>query len=272
MSRATVRQIQALEEAGCEIVRVAVPDEEAARSLGKIRKKISSAARRRYPFRLPPGSHRGGGRGRQAADQSRAISAPADKVAAVVEAAKKAGVPIRIGVNAGSLKSVHGGTSHLTVTQRAAKLKDAALEHIKHPRVASISTTRQSRSKLRTWPRPWKPTGCWPGRRDYPLHLGITEAGSIFRGTIKSRPAWASCSTTGWANGPRLPDRGPGGRGEGRLSDPAVAGPALDRDRDHFLPHVFARCAVDLIAIVNELEAKTRRRCTAWPRPSGNDR
>jgi (E)-4-hydroxy-3-methylbut-2-enyl-diphosphate synthase len=179
---ATLRQIRQLEEAGCEIVRVGVPDLIAAQALGKIKKGMSVplVADIHFDYRLALEAIR------QGVDKLRInpgnIGAT-ENVAAVVTAAKKARVPIRIGVNAGSLKVLRHG--HRTVKERAAGLVKAALDNIKllesldfydiavSLKASDVTTTVEAYRLL-------------AAKKDYPLHLGITEAGSMFRGTIKS--------------------------------------------------------------------------------------
>jgi len=100
---ATVKQIKRLEEAGCQIVRVACPDEKAARAIPDIKKRIGIplVADIHFDYKLALMAIEGG------ADKIRINPGnigKKEKVEAVVQAAKKKGVPIRIGVNAGSLE------------------------------------------------------------------------------------------------------------------------------------------------------------------------
>ncbi len=178
---ATVDQIKRLEDAGCEIVRVAVPDMKAALKLGAIKKRISIplVADIHFDYRLAVEA------ASQGVDKLRLNPGnigSRENVEKVVSAAKKACVPIRIGVNAGSLKAVHGKSGPLA---RAKSLVDSALEHVKilesfdfkdiavSLKASDIATTVEAYRLMAQ-------------KRNYPLHLGITEAGTLFRGTVKS--------------------------------------------------------------------------------------
>ncbi|MHB9154064.1 MAG: flavodoxin-dependent (E)-4-hydroxy-3-methylbut-2-enyl-diphosphate synthase [Endomicrobiales bacterium] len=250
---ATVRQIRRLEDAGCELVRVAVPDEGSARCLAKIKKKtgIPLAADIHFDHRLALIAID------QGVDKLRLNPGnigTADKVAAVVIAAKKARVPIRIGVNAGSLKAVHSGRK-LTVRERAVLLKDAALEHIRILEAQSFYDTVVSlkASDVATTVEAYR---LLAEVRDYPLHLGITEAGSMFRGTIKSAAGLGILLYQGLGDTLRV----------SLTADPVeevkVACQLLQSlglrstGIEVISCPTCSRCEADLIGIVNELEEK----------------
>ena len=179
----TVRQIRQLEDAGCEIVRVAAPDMASAACLGQIKKRINIplVADIHFDYRIALEAIR------QGVDKLRInpgnIGAR-DKVETLVNAAKKARIPIRIGVNAGSLKAVHKN-AHATVNTRAAALANAAMEHV---RILESLDFRDTVISLKASDVPTTVAAyrILAAKRDYPLHLGITEAGTLFRGTIKS--------------------------------------------------------------------------------------
>jgi (E)-4-hydroxy-3-methylbut-2-enyl-diphosphate synthase len=179
--RATVAQIKRLEDAGCEIVRVAVPDMDAAKKLGSIKKKIRIplVADIHFYYKLALEALN------QGVDKLRInpgnIGDPY-KVEAVVAAASKAKTPIRIGVNAGSLKSARGVHD---VKAKARKLAESALAHcriLERHDFFDIAVSLKASDVLTTV----EAYRIFAGARNYPLHLGITESGSIFRGTIKS--------------------------------------------------------------------------------------
>jgi len=178
---ATARQIRRLAKAGCEIIRVAVPDMEAASALGKIRKAI--------PIPLIEDIHFDW---RLALE---AISQGVDglrinpgnigarwKVAQVVSACKDKGIPIRIGVNAGSLEKEllkkYGHPTPEALVQSAAEhiniLESLDFREIKVSLKASNVLTTVDAYRLYT------------KKFKYPLHLGISEAGPSFTGIIKS--------------------------------------------------------------------------------------
>ena len=178
---ATVAQIRRLEAAGCEIVRVAVPDMAAARAVGKIRESISiplvvdihfdyklaleCVAAGCDKVRINPGNIGG-----------------EDRVKAVAHACREKGIPIRIGVNGGSLEkrllAKYGG-----VTPEA--LVESAFDHIAllHKfdfedicvslKSSSVATTMAAYRLMSE-------------QSDYPLHLGVTETGTPRMGVLKS--------------------------------------------------------------------------------------
>lgn len=179
--KATVSQIARLEKAGCEIVRVAVPDEDAAKVLGEIKRSISIPLIADIHFqhklalialgegvdglRLNPGN----------------IGAK-ERVREVAAEAKSRKVPIRIGVNCGSLEK--------DILQKYGKptpeaLVESALRHVKiledldyhdikiSVKASGVEDTIASYRLLSS-------------KVDYPLHLGVTEAGTILTGAIKS--------------------------------------------------------------------------------------
>ncbi len=176
---ATVDQIQKLTEAGCEIVRVACPKEEDARALGKIRSRIKIPLVADIHFhyklalialdegidklRLNPGN----------------IGAR-DRIEEVVKKAKERKVPVRIGVNAGSLeKDLREKYGHPT----PAALVESAKRHVQileeldfHDIIISLKA-----SDVPTMVEAYRLAS---QTFDYPLHLGVTEAGTLLRGSV----------------------------------------------------------------------------------------
>ena len=179
--KATVRQIKELQEVGCEIIRVSVPDMESAKSIKLIKKniKIPLVADIHFDHRLAIESIK------QGVDKLRINPGnigSKEKVMELVKEAKKAHIPIRIGVNAGSLKEVH---EFSTVKDKAKALVKAAIEHVKileNCNFTDIAVSLKA-SDVETSIEAYK---LFASKRNYPTHLGITESGSIFRGTIKS--------------------------------------------------------------------------------------
>lgn len=179
--RSTVRQIKALAKAGCEIIRIAVPDEEAARALGKI--KLSSPipiiADIHFDWRLALESIRQGIDGLRINPGN--IGAKW-KVAEIVSSAGERNIPIRIGVNAGSigkkLLEKFGSPCPEALVESAAGhieiLESLGFHSIKVSLKASnVPTTVEA---YRLFSRKYR----------YPLHIGISEAGPSFTGMIKS--------------------------------------------------------------------------------------
>ncbi len=178
---ATAEQINSLAAAGCDIIRCAVPDMESARALAEIKKRISIplVADIHFDYKLALASIESG------VDKIRINPGnigSEDGVKAVAEAAKAAGVPIRIGVNSGSVEknilAKHGSPT-------AAALVESAEEHIglltKYGfddilvslKASNVKTTIEAYRMLAS-------------KYDYPLHLGVTEAGTYLGGTVKS--------------------------------------------------------------------------------------
>jgi len=177
----TVAQIKALEEAGCELVRVTVNTKEAALAIKEIKKQVSIplVADIHFDYKLALMAIENG------IDKLRINPGNIgsdDRVEKVVEAAKGAGVPIRIGVNGGSLeKSILEKYGHVT----AEALVESAMYHIglleKFDFTNIIVSLKSSNVKMMN-----KAYRLIADKIDYPLHLGVTEAGTAFSGTIKS--------------------------------------------------------------------------------------
>ena len=178
---ATIEQIQRLTETGCDIVRLAVPDMNAAKTLGKIisavdvpivadinfdyKLALESIAQGVAALRLNPGNIGG-----------------AAHVREVVKSARAAKIPIRIGVNAGSLSrkllQKYGGA-----TPNA--LVESALEHVKILEDEEFFDIKIS-LKAHDVPLTLAAYRLMSTKKNYPLHLGITEAGTVNTGVIKS--------------------------------------------------------------------------------------
>lgn len=176
---ATVNQIIGLQKAGCDIVRVAVPDKQAALAIAEIKDQIKiplvadihfdsslavAAAEHADKLRINPGN-----------------IGSTSKVKTIVAAAKEHQIPIRIGVNSGSLE--HKAIEKYGLSAKA--MVESALEHIRvleaqgfYDIVISLKATNVNLTidayKMMS------------ARVDYPLHLGITESGTRWFGTIKS--------------------------------------------------------------------------------------
>ncbi len=178
---ATVGQIQALTAAGCEIVRVAVPDTEAAAAIGRIRERISIplVADIHFDYRLALEAVRNG------ADKIRINPGnigSEDRTRRVLDAAGEKGIPVRIGVNAGSLEKeilarFHGVTAEALV--------ESAMGHVRiceklgfrdlviAIKASNVLLTLEANRLL--------------GRScGYPIHLGVTESGTLKTGAIRS--------------------------------------------------------------------------------------
>ena len=177
----TLEQISCLEQAGCELVRLAVPDEEAALAIGKIRQGTTMPliADIHFDYRLALESVKQGVHGLRINPGN---IGGKDKVAEVVRACEDNGIPIRIGVNAGSLEKhllekyghptpeaiVESAFGHIRI------LEDLNFTNLKVSLKASDVMTTVASYRL------------FSGKSDYPLHIGISEAGTLYSGTIKS--------------------------------------------------------------------------------------
>ena len=177
----TVRQIRQLEKAGCEIVRLAVPDMEAAKNLNALTRAVSIplVADIHFDYKLALESIRQGIAGLRINPGN---IGSRDKIKAVVEAAQDHKIPIRIGVNVGSLqKRVLKKYKHPSPEA----MVESALEHIRileSMQFYDIKVSLKS-SDLIDSVRAYR---LMHREVDYPLHLGITSAGPPFSGTIKS--------------------------------------------------------------------------------------
>lgn len=178
----TVVQIKRLEKADCEIIRVAVPDMKAARALGRIKKKIKIplVADIHFDYRLALEA------AEQGVDKIRINPGnigKKEKVEAVVSSCKKKKIPIRIGVNMGSLEEdlleKYGAKGIPYVMVKSAQRHIKILENLNfHEIVVSL--------KASDAPRTIEAYRLFSKKYDYPLHLGVTEAGTPWTGTIKS--------------------------------------------------------------------------------------
>ena len=178
---ATVAQIKALQNAGCDIVRVAVPDMEAAKNLGNIIKEISIplVADIHFDYKLALEAIE---QGISALRLNPGNIGGEEKVRAVVKAAKEAHIPIRIGVNAGSLdKKILA--KYGAVTPEA--LVESAMQHVKILEDLDFHDLKIS-LKAHDVPLTLAAYRLMSRTVDYPLHLGITEAGTVNTGIIKS--------------------------------------------------------------------------------------
>ncbi len=177
----TVKQIKELEEAGCEMVRVAVIDMDAAKCIGAIKEKINIplVADIHFDYRLALESIN------QGIDKIRINPGnigSREKVQLVSDKAKEKGIPIRIGVNSGSLqKDLLKKFGHVTPEA----MVESALSHVK---ILEDCDFRDIIISIKSSSVPFSIEAykLLSQTVDYPLHLGITEAGTVYSGTIKS--------------------------------------------------------------------------------------
>jgi (E)-4-hydroxy-3-methylbut-2-enyl-diphosphate synthase len=197
---ATLAQVQALAAAGCEIVRLAVNNPAAAAAFAEIRRRVTDmplVADIHFDHRLAIAAIEGG------ADKIRINPGnigDTAKVAAVVSAAKSRGIPIRIGVNSGSLEAdlidKYGGVTAEGLAESALR-NTRVLEGLNFDNiVVSI--------KASNIPMTLAAHEILAPQVDYPLHVGITEAGTLYAGTIKSTAGLAALLTRGFGDTVRI--------------------------------------------------------------------
>lgn len=248
--RRTLDQINCLAEAGCELVRVAVPDEESAAALGPIKKEspLPVIADVHFDYRLAILAIREG------ADKVRINPGNIggeENLRKVLEYAAERDIPLRVGVNAGSIsreiRKRHGGAS-------APALVESALETIsfleKHRfaqivislKAADVPTTVEAYEKIAE-------------QIPYPLHLGITEAGRGLRGTVKSSLGIGALLLKGIGDTVRVSLTGD------PVEEIPVAREILQASGVRFFgPEIIScptcgRCSIDLLHLLEEVEA-----------------
>lgn len=190
---ATLSQIKALADAGAAIVRVAVPDKGCFNSFESIckaspvplvadihfdyRLAIEAAKRGAFALRINPGN-----------------IGEMEKVDAVIEAAKKASIPIRIGVNEGSLAKEIEEDASLNADEKLVGSAVAFVKHFRSRDFLDIVVSAKTHDVMRTISVNRALSEALPS---IPLHLGVTEAGSAFSGTIKNVSALSALLAEG---------------------------------------------------------------------------
>lgn len=250
---ATVRQIKRLEEAGCDIVRIAIPDAEAAGAAGGIRKavRIPLVADIHFDYRLAIECIRNG------VDKIRLNPGNIgdhERVKAVVKEAKAREIPIRIGVNSGSvekelLAKYNGITPEALV--ESALGHASILEGLNYDNIvisikaSSVPMTIASYRLLSE-------------KSDYPLHIGITESGTIATGTIKSSVGIGSLLAEGMGDTLRVSLTGDPVE-EVRVGIGILKALCLKKGGVEIIScPTCGRCNIDLISIANSLEEKLK--------------
>lgn len=248
--KATVEQIKRLEEAGCQLVRASVPDEESAEAIKEIIKQINIplVADIHFDYKLALQSIENGVDGLRINPGNIGSK---ERVRAVVEKAKERNIKIRIGVNGGSLeKSIvdeYGNGANAMV--------QSALKHIQILEELDFYNTAVSLKASDIF-RTIEAYEAFSKISDYPLHLGITEAGTAFKGTVKSSIGIGHLLLQGIGDTLRV----------SLTADPveeihvakAILG-ALDLDRDTIKIISCPTCArtkIDLIELANKMEAR----------------
>ncbi|MBQ8351807.1 MAG: flavodoxin-dependent (E)-4-hydroxy-3-methylbut-2-enyl-diphosphate synthase [Clostridia bacterium] len=190
---ATLAQVRAMQEAGADIVRLAVPDEAAAATFTYLKEQgitVPLVADIHFDYRIALAAVAAG------ADKIRINPGnigSREKVEAVVRACRAAGVPIRIGVNSGSLEK-HILEKHGAPTAEA--LAESALYHAAMLEALDFEDIVLS-VKASTVPEMIEANRILAERTSYPLHLGVTEAGGAHMGVVKSAVGIGACLADG---------------------------------------------------------------------------
>ncbi len=249
---ATVAQIERLTEAGCEIIRVAVPDEEAAGKLGEIKSRIKiplvadihfryklaleAIARGVDKIRINPGN-----------------IGESWKVKEVSAAAREAGIPIRIGVNSGSLpkdiSSKYGFENPEGFVEAALReiaiLEESGFEDI-------VVAMKSSNVKTTYWAHV-----LLAEQVDYPFHLGITESGTLAGGSVKSSVGLGALLINGIGDTIRV-SLSADPVEEIRVAKAILKALELKKEGIEILScPTCGRCEIDIIGLAETIEKKT---------------
>ncbi len=171
---ALLKQVKSVAERGCDIMRLTVPDEESAKVLGEVRKEspIPLVADIHFDYRCALAAIENGA---DALRLNPGNIGSRDRVQAVARAAKAKGVPIRIGVNGGSL-------------EKGETLVSSALKHVKMLEDEDFRDIVIS-AKASNVPETLRVYRELAERTEYPLHLGVTEAGTLIPGAVRNSVA-----------------------------------------------------------------------------------
>ena len=254
---ATVAQIKRLEEVGCEIVRCAVPDEGAASALREIKEQIRLPLVADVHFRhelalmalengadalrINPGNI--GGR---------------DRVEEVAKAARNRGVPIRVGVNSGSLEKelreqVEQAETDARTEATAKAMVESARKHVgilEDLGFEDIILSLKS-SDVRTTVQAYR---LMAAVCDYPFHIGVTEAGSVLSGAVKSAVGLGILLNEGLGDTVRVSLTGPP-EDEVRVAYMILRALGLrERGPEVISCPTCGRCQIDLVSLVEEVE------------------
>lgn len=250
-AKATIAQIKRLEDVGCEIVRVAVPDMEAAKNIGEIKRNVNIPviADIHFDYRLALEAIEQGVDGVRINPGN---IGDIERVKLIVNKCKEKNLKIRIGVNGGSLEK-ELLEKYGSATPEA--LVESALNHVKiledldfYNIVISLKSSDIYKT-LDAYELISK-------KVDYPLHIGITESGSIKRGTIKSSIGVGALLLKGIGDTMRISLTGD-------PTEEVLVGKEILRSLDLLNDRIkviscptCGRCNIDLISVVNEVEEK----------------
>ncbi|MBD3413862.1 MAG: flavodoxin-dependent (E)-4-hydroxy-3-methylbut-2-enyl-diphosphate synthase [Candidatus Aminicenantes bacterium] len=250
-TQATVEQIQRLEEAGCELVRVAVPDQEAVESLEKIipRVNIPVIADIHFDHRLAVESIKKGVSGLRINPGNIGSK---QRIQQIVRQAKAGQIPIRIGVNSGSVEreilEKHGQASPKAMVESVLK----NIRIVEDMDFHLIKVSIKASDILRTW----ESLKLLAQEVDYPFHAGITEAGTLYSGSVKSSAGLALILRDGLADTIRISLTAPPEL-EVRTAFLILSSLGLRKKGLNFIScPVCGRCRVELSPIAQEIEKR----------------
>ncbi|MDD4766010.1 MAG: flavodoxin-dependent (E)-4-hydroxy-3-methylbut-2-enyl-diphosphate synthase [Desulfotomaculaceae bacterium] len=250
----TIEQINQLAEGGCDIIRAAVPDWEAADALPEILRSISIplVADIHFDYRLALEAIKAGVNGLRINPGN---IGGRNKVEEVVRAAQDRGIPIRIGVNAGSLEkellAKYGG-----VTSGA--MVESAISHINILEDLSFSNIKIS-LKASNVPLMLEAYRLMAKKTDYPLHIGVTESGTLRYGTVKSAVGIGILLSEGIGDTIRVSLTGHPGHEVRAGYDILKALGLRSRGVELISCPTCGRTEIDLIKIAGEVEKKLQR-------------
>lgn len=249
---ATLAQIELLAAAGCEIIRVAVPTKAALDGFGRIcaesplpvvadihfdhRLAIAAAAAGASALRINPGN---------IGDMA--------KVNAVIDAAGEAGIPIRIGVNAGSLAPEVDAREDLTQPQKLVYSARAFVEHFYERGFRDVVVSAKTHGVIPTVLANRELARVLP---EVPLHLGVTEAGSLVQGTVKNTAALSLLLAEGIGSTLRISLTEPPEREVEVAWDLLSALELRRRGPELVSCPSCGRCQIDLIALAHAVEER----------------
>lgn len=250
-AKATIEQIKKLEEVGCDVVRVAVPDMEAAKNIGEIKSNVNIPviADIHFDYRLALEAI---DKGVDGVRINPGNIGNIDRVKMVVNKCKENNLKIRIGVNGGSLEKdlleKYGSAT-------AEALVESALRHVKileDLEFYNIVISLKSSDIYKTIDA----YELVSKKVDYPLHIGITESGSVKKGTIKSSIGVGALLLKGIGDTIRISLTGD-------PTEEVIVGKEILRSLDLLNDKIkvvscptCGRCNIDLISVVNEVEGK----------------
>ena len=179
---ATLAQIRRLADAGCEIIRVAIPNAESLDGFERIcaESPLPVIADIHFDYRLALGA---AARGAAALRVNPGNIGSWDRVDAVIDACGEAGIPIRIGVNAGSLDEKVAARQDLTLPEKLVASAEGFVEHFRDRGFLDVVLSAKAHSVPTTLATYRALSKALP---EVPLHVGVTEAGTLRQGTVKN--------------------------------------------------------------------------------------